>query len=430
MISKKLSKNIALALFLINVTFFAAILIIPYCETFNFLGFLAKERLVNHPPLIFILTPALFLFSAYLCRRFEPNIAAGNLHNLDQALASLKKDQKNFEEIKKNFGFRTILINYISSLVSTFGGGALGREGPSVQMGSALFVAFADKFKKFLPNISFESWIFVGGGAGLAFTFNAPISGSLYVVEKLLQKDSIKILKSSKKLIVTMIMALISAIILRKFEAMFKVIPFDFSLNFKEIYFIILISVISAFVIYLLRISIVFFFQKISGNQSRYWFLIPLFCGLLVALISYFCGIYSFSGGILTVHEALTNSHAILSYKDFFGRFFNTIISAISGSAGGIVAPSIAIGTNLGSIISGFALDINNKILMISGIAACLGVILKRPVTAAILTLEITAQAFSDLPFLLVSSTIAYFIVQLVEFKIKVPQFHNFVKQD
>lgn len=412
MINRKILRKIGIFLFLANVTFFASLLVFPYGESFNLLGFLAKERLLQQPYLVFIITPLLFLVSTYICRRFSPEMSAGNLNNFDEAVSSLNKHPKNFRKIEKNFGLKTIWVTYFSSLISTFAGGALGREATSVQMSSSLFSSMAHRFRPFLPKINLESWLFIGGGVGLTLAFNAPFSGFFYVVERFFQKERFAIFKSKQLLkvfVVTAIVCLICEIILAKIEDVFKINPLHFFYNSKQLYFIIFVALSCSFIIYFLKRISSFFFEKFAKSKSKLWFLTPIICGLLVAITSWICGIYSFSGGILTIHEALLSHHQILTFKDFFGRVLNTIFSVISGNAGGVVAPSMAIGTSFGSFVGSFAGEIDSKTLMLVGIAASLAIILKRPFVGALLTLEITSQPLYNMPFLVLASFTSYF---------------------
>ena len=76
-----------------------------------------------------------------------------------------------------------VLVKFFGGLLATGSGLALGREGPTVQMGASLasiishFLVKQDKDAKVV--------IAAGAGAGLAVAFNAPIGGSVFVFEEL-----------------------------------------------------------------------------------------------------------------------------------------------------------------------------------------------------------------------------------------------------
>lgn len=77
-----------------------------------------------------------------------------------------------------------------TGLVKFFGGALalgskllLGREGPTIHMGSLIGVALAERAK--LSHLGRNSLIASGAAAGLAAAFNAPIAGLLFVLEEL-----------------------------------------------------------------------------------------------------------------------------------------------------------------------------------------------------------------------------------------------------
>jgi chloride channel protein, CIC family len=82
--------------------------------------------------------------------------------------------------------FVLVPVKFIGGLLAIGSGLALGREGPSVQMGASL--------AHLVGTISRRSWsdcrvlIAAGAGAGLATAFNAPIAGAIFVLEELVQR--------------------------------------------------------------------------------------------------------------------------------------------------------------------------------------------------------------------------------------------------
>jgi CIC family chloride channel protein len=77
-------------------------------------------------------------------------------------------------------------VKFLGGLLAIGAGLALGREGPSVQMGASL--------AHFVGTIFRRTWsdcrvlIAAGAGAGLATAFNAPIAGAVFVREELVQR--------------------------------------------------------------------------------------------------------------------------------------------------------------------------------------------------------------------------------------------------
>ena len=82
--------------------------------------------------------------------------------------------------------FRILPVKYIGGLLAIGSGMALGREGPSVQMGGTAAVIVATLTRRNLADLR----VLVAGGAaaGLATAFNAPIAGGVFVLEELMKR--------------------------------------------------------------------------------------------------------------------------------------------------------------------------------------------------------------------------------------------------
>ncbi len=378
-----------------------AFFIITYCDLFDDLSLLAKERLLNHPLLTFLVTPALFWLSSYLCRKYSPN-AAGN--HLASAIAQLKKYPNDFEKVSPFLNTRLVIVKTISSLISSFGGGALGKEGPSVHMSAGIFAVLSQRFQNFLPKITLETWILAGSALGLTLVFNAPIAGVIFVFEKLV-KIGYKNFKQD------VFWALLSvAIVTIVFHHTGPIFLFhDVNFEIKDLWqLMILTAVICGSLSFIVKSLCNYFYLKISGIKSNWWHATPIIIGLVVAGINFYSGIYSFGGGIHTIQQTFFSDSVLLSHQEVWSRILNTILTFASGSAGGLIAPAITIGAGIGSIASTFSPNADIGIFLLIGMAAFLSVMLGEPVTAAIVILETTGQGIAALPFLIAAAVIAF----------------------
>lgn len=82
--------------------------------------------------------------------------------------------------------FRILPVKYLGGLLSMGAGLALGREGPSVQMGGNAGIIVARVARSSRQHLQ----ILVAGGAaaGLATAFSAPIAGGVFVLEELVRR--------------------------------------------------------------------------------------------------------------------------------------------------------------------------------------------------------------------------------------------------
>ncbi|MFQ5894072.1 MAG: chloride channel protein, partial [Nitrospinota bacterium] len=76
---------------------------------------------------------------------------------------------------------RTIVLRALASAVSIGSGGSAGREGPIVQIGSAIGSAFGQILR--VSGNRMRNLVGCGAAAGIAATFNAPIAGAIFALE-------------------------------------------------------------------------------------------------------------------------------------------------------------------------------------------------------------------------------------------------------
>ena len=124
--------------------------------------------------------------------------------------------------------------------------------------------------------------------------------------------------------------------------------------------------------------------------------------------------------------NARTNTNGNFSekfnYKNVMGKIINCIISFGSGLSGGIIIPSMTIGSGLGSLYSNLlthkyfnsiqtivpmTMPIEN--IMYIGMVAFLSPMLDAPVTSAVVINQISKQSFNTIPISLISSFISYY---------------------
>jgi CIC family chloride channel protein len=115
------------------------------------------------------------LVAAWLVRRFSPNAAGSGIPHVEAVL---------------RFGlppapYSLAPVKFVGGVLAIGAGLALGREGPTVQMGASLAHLIGRAFG--LPWRDCRALLAAGAGAGLATAFNAPLAGAAFVLEELVQ---------------------------------------------------------------------------------------------------------------------------------------------------------------------------------------------------------------------------------------------------
>ncbi len=394
-----------------------SIISVLYSEIFIYAADMAENRFINNTNTIFLLVPVCFLVAAYLCKIFAKNADGGGPDHVFAAIKKLSKNDHNIDKLdaKEYLSLRIILVKFFSSIICIFGGGALGREGPIVQMAASVFYIIGQKTKRFLPPIDLRIWIIIGGSTGIAAAFNTPLAAIIFAVEELsIFKFEQKFYNFRASTLFTIIVAGVTAQFLTGSYILFSAPKIDFVFN-SDIYLIIIIAIICGIMAWILKIILNKFkkWRDLASNKS--WYLFPLLAAAIVSLTSFYFGLHSFGSGSKTIVEVLHNKTAILTNADFFSKFINVIATTASGAAGGLLIPSMTLGAGVAAIISHiFHFTGDSRILATSGMAAFLSAILNAPITAAVLVLEVTNQRELILPLFL-STLVASYIYHHLE---------------
>ena len=183
----------------------------------------------------------------------------------------------------------------------------------------------------------------------------------------------------------------------------------------NDFYHYLLITIYCATLAYLLLKITKFFYLKFIVLNGIKWHFVPIIFGLIVALIGINFGIYSIGGGIRSVNDALQNNDIIHGQQQLIGRYLSTIFTYISGNAGGLVAPSIALGNLVGAVYSLFYEIANFKTMMIIGMVAFLSPVLGTPITSALVIIESTEIGVENIFMLITISTISFLTVYILQ---------------
>ena len=310
-------------------------------------------------------------------------------------------------------GVKTTIIKILSSFICIFSGGAIGKEGPTVQISASIFNVGGKKLKKIFSGMHRESLLVAGGAAGIAAAFNTPLGGIIYAVEEL---SSAHINKFKT--------ALITAVIISGLTAQWMLGSYLYLgypklgvFSYQNIPWAILIGVTGGFagalfgkVLYKLLVL-----RKKIKNPLKLAML-AFVCGLFFAIL-----IIMFDHRILgSGKELMTNmlfSHPLTSLSDiklFIVRFVGPIITQVSGAAGGIFAPSLAAGGSIGAVLSYFAGSEYHNLFIILGMIAFLTGVTRAPFTSFVLVLEMTDR-HSVLFLMMIAALIANICAKIIE---------------
>src|SRR5277367_2913212 len=115
--------------------------------------------------------------AAWLVRRYSPRASGSGVPDVEAVLEGALLDES---------PFRLIPVKFFGGILAIGAGLALGREGPSIQMGASTAHLVGKTFRRGRPDC--RVLLAAGAGAGLATAFNAPIGGAIFVLEELVKR--------------------------------------------------------------------------------------------------------------------------------------------------------------------------------------------------------------------------------------------------
>src|SRR3954454_2209499 len=131
----------------------------------------------------FIITPVCFILSWRIVKAFSPYSRGSGI---PQVIAGIELATPKYNYlVDKLLSVRIIIIKIISTLMMVFGGGVVGREGPTIQIAGSVFRKINQLLPAWWPKISKSNMIKAGAAAGLAAAFNTPLGGIVFAVEEL-----------------------------------------------------------------------------------------------------------------------------------------------------------------------------------------------------------------------------------------------------
>jgi CIC family chloride channel protein len=332
--------------------------------------------------------------SGFLIEKFAPEAAGSGIPQVKAALG--------YVPIALNL--RVAVVKIVSTILSLGSGLALGRQGPTVQIGAAI----AGQVSLWIPNSPEyqRQLIAAGAAAGLAAGFNAPIAGVLFVIEELLHDVSSLTLGTA--ILASFIGGVVSRILTG--SGLSQSIP-QVNFSAQEIPFLLLLGLLVGWFAALFNHGIIAVTQwnRRFFKMGLSWRIAIAGClsGMAIATLP---SDFRDSTG-LQLFLATGQSDWLVTIGTFAVRFILTLIACSAETPGGLFVPSLILGASLGSLVGNLAhswLGIGTlSTYALSGMGAFFGAVAKVPITAFVIVFEITMDFNIILP-LMITSVVAY----------------------
>lgn len=365
---------------------FVGLVAVGYTKLFGLAETILRSLLGWHGWLLFLITPFCFLLAWYLVRLFAPN-AKGS--GIPQVMAAIDlATPKHEDKVSRLLSLRIAATKVASSFVMVLGGGAIGREGPTIQIAGSIFYAIHNWIPKTWSRLSDQSFVLTGAAAGLAAAFNTPLGGVVFAVEEL-AKIHVRHFRT----------ALFSAVVIAGLTAQALLGPYLYlgypdvtGLRFS-IFFGVVVTALAAGVLgsFMCKIIIRFMHWKRNFNTTQ-TIVFLLASGLLIAATAYFISPVILGSGKELMNRLLFTADKATGWDTVLLRIVGPVVCFNTGAAGGVFAPSLAAGASLGGWLSSLfgVAGAGANLLALCGMVGFLTGVTRTPFTSAILVLEMT----------------------------------------
>jgi chloride channel protein, CIC family len=328
--------------------------------------------------------------AAFLVRRYSPEASGSGIPHVEAVLR---------EELPPA-PFSVLPVKFFGGLLAIGSGLALGREGPSVQMGASIAHVVGTLARRRWPDA--RALLAAGAGAGLAAAFNAPTAGAVFVLEELVRRFeprmAIAALAASTGAIFVSRMVLGDA-------PDFDVGPLpDPSAATMPLH--LALGVVAGLLAAGYNWTLI---AAIAGADYLRRCPVELRAGLIGAAVGALAWFAPdlVGGGDPITQRALDGSGTLAVLPlIFLLRFVLGAVSYAAGTPGGLFAPLLVLGAQLGLCFGIFSrmafpdLDIVPQGFAVVGMAAFFAGVVRAPVTGITLVVEMTANVTMLLPML------------------------------
>lgn len=336
-----------------------------------------------------------------LLLKFEPEIGGSGIPQIEGEMKG---------QLDQNWA-RTLVGKLAGCVLAISGGLALGREGPSIQIGAMLGKGLARTRGVGLTEE--RMLITAGAGAGLSAAFGAPLAGALFALEELHRNFSAGVL------ITTLSASVASDFVTANILGVVPVFNFDIEYRLPlKFYWAVLILGILLGLLGVLYNKTIDFMQNMFSKIKIQGVRIGIMMFVAFLLIFIFPSALGSGSSLVTEVSAgrmtLTGIMIMLLLKYLFST-----ASFGSGAPGGIFLPLLVLGALIGGMYCrflGIAFDLDQKYITSFVLMAMTGyfaAIVRAPVTGIILLTEMTGNFYSLLAMSL-TSLIAYVVADLV----------------
>lgn len=386
---------------------------VPYHYLLQFFFFSRRDFFEGHlrwywyiP--VFVLSWGVLVFVAWLVKKM-PLISGGGIPQTRGVING---------RVNYKHPFIELIAKFVGGVLALGTGLSLGREGPSVQIGSYVGL-LVSKWGRVLKGEQ-KQLLAAGAGAGLAAAFSAPLASSLLVIESIERFDA------PKTAICTLLAGVVAGGVgswifpMNEYAHIEAVVPALAFLDEVKL-FLFLAAVIS--IAGKLFSWVTMYFKRIYPSIKH-----PVYVKMLYLLfIAYLISLTEFNltggGEQFLLSQAMKPDTQILWVTGMMLiHLVFSVLSFSSGLPGGSFIPTLVTGGLIGQIVALLLVDYgvieyrNVSYIMLICMSAFLVAVIRTPLTAIVLITEITGHLEVFYPSI-VAGGLTYYFTEMLQIK-------------
>ncbi len=373
-----------------------AVVAIGFADAGTWAGNVFTDLTTGRPWMFFILCPGGLALSVWLTQRFFQG-AQGS--GIPQAIAALHMQPEHQDRVLSP---RVAAAKIGLCVFGLACGASIGREGPTVQIGSSIMHSLGRVLK--LPRAEVrQALILAGGAAGIAGAFNTPIAGVVFAIEELGHGVRSRTLGST---LYAVVLGGIATVGIAGNYTYFGTT--DAALGWGAGWWL---GVPLAGVVGGLAGGL---FARLLVEGVRIWpkplrqlavrspVFFAAFCGLVLALVGLATNGTALGSGYDPAKALVEQAAGAPSSVVLFtvAKFIATTASYLSGMPGGIFAPSLAVGSGLGAALAPLVPAAGAGALVLLGMVSYFSGVVQAPLTATVIVMEMTNNQGLTVPLM------------------------------
>lgn len=298
---------------------------------------------------------------------------------------------------------RVLVVKFFGGSLAIGSGLALGREGPTIQMGAAIGASLAQWARLALADIRNMAAALAGAGLGVAF--GAPLAGVLFTFEEISRRFSMRLMLAC---LMACGIAWQTSLLILGDGPIFKVPPIP-SLDWTAVLPAILFGcLLGGLGVVYNRLVI----RMLEGGD-RFQQIPPEFkaglIGALIGLLMWFDPTWVGGGEQLTQRILDDQTNLLPLLLILAVRFLIGPLSYAGGTPGGLFAPVLLVGALCGALFAGvcntqLGMHIDPAAFALLGMSAFFAAVVRAPLTGIAVIIEMTAISSLIMPMLLTAA--------------------------